>query len=285
MDPFETACTLLPDELSARLREYRSAEELRLRVGRRPTVLIGCRETPFSPDPLDREAMDRILEIATGASLHAASASLQRGFLSYRGLRIGVCGEAAVSGDHLIGYRCVNSLAVRIPQPCSQACLDTARESLSDGICSTLIVAPPGVGKTSLLRCLIRAASERGCRVSVIDERNELSGGCGGEEACDLGPCSDVLAGLDKHTAAMMLLRSMNPELIAMDEITQSADLEAVKSIAGCGVRLFATAHGRSREDMRRRRLYRELLEQGIFTRLISISINDGKRVYTRECL
>ena len=121
--------------------------------------------------------------------------------------------------------------------------------------------------------------------VSVIDERNELSGGPAGNAAYDLGPCSDVLAGLDKQTAAMLLLRGMNPELIAMDEITQSEDLEAVKSIAGCGVKLFATAHGSSREDMRKRRLYRELLEEGIFTRLICISLREGRRVYAQERL
>ena len=285
MDPFETACTLLPDELASGLSEYRSAEELRLRVGRRPTVLIGGRETPFSPTDLDHETMERILEVATGASLYAASASLRSGFLSYRGLRIGVCGEAAVADGRTTGFQRVRSLAVRIPQPCSQACLDAARECLSDGMHSTLIIAPPGVGKTSLLRCLIRIASERGCRVGVIDERSELAASEYGGAAYDLGPCSDVLAGLDKQTAAMMLLRGMNPEVIAMDEITQSEDLEAVKNIAGCGVKLFATAHGSSREEMRKRRLYRELLDEGIFTRLICISLCDGRRVYAQERL
>lgn len=278
VDPFETACTLLPDELSRKLSGYREAEELRLRVGQRPTALIRGREIAFSDAVLDRESFDRIVEIATGASLHTAASSLRSGFLSYRGLRIGVCGEAALSGGDLLGFRRLHSLAVRISQPCSQACLDAAEACLTAGAVSTLIAAPPGVGKTSLLRCLIRAASTRGYRVGVIDERDELSGH-------DLGPCSDVISGLDKRRAAMMLLRSMNPQIIAMDEITQSEDLDAVRNIAGCGVRLFATAHGEGRADMQRRPLYRALLEEGIFTRLICIAIREGRRVYAPETL
>ena len=161
----------------------------------------------------------------------------------------------------MLGFRSIRSLAVRIPGACAQACRDAAQACLADGPQNTLIIAPPGVGKTSLLRELIRMSSERGSRVGVIDERDELSGSQGSEGAYDLGPCSDTLIGLDKGTAATMLLRGMNPEIIAMDEITASDDLAAVQNITGCGVILYATAHGRSRDDMRRRALYRDLLE------------------------
>ena len=285
VDPFETACSLLPDALAAELARHRDAEELRLRIGQRPTVLVGGSETPFSEAAPDRELLSRVIEKATGASMHAAAASMRSGFISYRGLRIGLCGEAALSGGELLGFRSIRSLAVRIPQPCSQACLDAARACLAGEAQSTLIVAPPGVGKTSLLRWLIRFASERGVRVGVIDERDELSGAQGGETLFDLGPRSDVLIGADKQTAAMFLLRGMNPQIIAMDEITQSVDLETVKNIAGCGVLLFATAHGSSLEDMRRRPLYRALLEERIFTVLVCISLRDGRRVYRTEQL
>lgn len=282
LDAFDTACTLLPDELTAGLRRFHRAEELRLRLGQRPTALLGGRELPFSPTPLRQEDLRRILEIASGASLHTAAPSLAEGFLSYRGLRIGVCGEAAVSGGRLLGFRSLHSLAVRIPQPCSHACLKAATQALADGPCSTLIAAPPGVGKTSLLRELIRAASDRGLRVGVIDERNELAGGASDSV---LGACSDVLSGLDKARAAMILLRGMNPQIIAMDEITRSEDTETVKDITGCGVAIFATAHGSSAEDMRGRRLYRELLEEGLFQQLICISLQAGERVYDRRLL
>ena len=285
MDPFDVACTLMPDGLSESLRPHRNAEELRLRLGRRPTVLVGGREIAFSPQRLGQEHLHRILEIATGASLHASAAAMAGGFIPYRGLRIGVCGEAAISGGSMLGFRSIRSLAVRIPGACAQACRDAAQACLADGPRNTLIVAPPGVGKTSLLRELIRMSSERGSRVGVIDERDELSDSQGSEGAYDLGPCSDTLIGLDKGTAATMLLRGMNPEIIAMDEITASDDLAAVQNITGCGVILYATAHGRSRDDMRRRALYRDLLEQHVFQLLVCISIQNGRREYRLEAL
>ena len=285
MDPFDVACTLMPDGLSESLRPYRNAEELRLRLGRRPTVLVGGREIAFSPQRLRKEQLHRILEIATGASLHTSAAAMSSGFIPYRGLRIGVCGEAAISGGSMLGFRSIRSLAVRIPGACAQACRDAAQACLADGPRNTLIVAPPGVGKTSLLRELIRMSSELGRRVGVIDERDELSGSQGSENAYDLGPCSDTLIGLDKRTAATMLLRGMNPEIIAMDEITASDDLAAVQNITGCGVILYATAHGRSRDDMRRRALYREVLEQQVFQLLVCISIQNGRREYRLEAL
>ena len=285
MEPFDIACTLIPDELSAELSRYRDAEEFRLRLGQRPTALIGGQETAFSTVSLGREQLHRILEIATGASLHASAASMVNGFIPYRGLRIGICGEAAISGDRLVGFRNIRSLAIRIPKPCSGACLNIARSCLTDGPKNTLIVAPPGVGKTSLLRELIRLTSEQGRRVGVIDERDELSGSQAGADAYDLGPCSDVLIGLDKLTAAMMLLRGMNPEVIAMDEITASEDLGAVRNITGCGVFVYATAHGSSRDDMLRRALYRELLTQECFELMVMISIRDGRRAYSLERL
>ena len=82
-----------------------------------------------------------------------------------------------------------------------------------------------------------------------------------------------------------MLLRGMNPQIIAMDEITQETDLNAAEQITGCGVVLFATAHGRDLQDLQRRTLYQKLLESGVFRELVTIACKGGKRVYTREAL
>ena len=83
----------------------------------------------------------------------------------------------------------------------------------------------------------------------------------------------------------MMLLRGMNPQIVAMDEITVEEDLRAVEQIVGCGVLLFATAHGKDREDMLRRPLYRKLLTGGVFRELVTIRCLGGKRIYDRESL
>jgi len=145
---------------------------------------------------------------------------------------------------------------------------------------STLIVAPPGVGKTSALRELVRTASESNIRVALADERGEVSGV---DNCFSLGPCTDVISHMPKSEAALMLLRTMNPDMIAMDEITSASDVDAVADISGCGVAVFATAHGRDREDMLRRPVYKKMFEKGIFSKLLKISLVNRKRVYDLE--
>lgn len=283
MDGFTEACALLPQELGQALKQIPQAEEVRLRLGRPAAVLVGGRERPLSEDGVSRRQLERIMEKATGASVHAAVDAMRGGYVSYRGLRIGICGEVATEGHEAFGFRSFSSLAVRIPRADCRFPGDLFDRLLEGGAENTLLLAPPGVGKTSLLRELIRRSSERGWRVSVIDEKNELSATLAGQAQFELGPCSDILTGLKKLPASMMLLRGMNPQIIAMDEISSPEDLEAVRCIIGCGVTLFATAHGRSRRDMLSRPQYRELLDAGCFRRFAVIRLMDGRREYTVE--
>lgn len=284
MDAWHTARGLLPEELSRALKGAEAAEEIRLRVGHPPAVVIGGRERQTEAPPVTQNQLLHILEKATGASLYAAAPSLKNGFISYQGLRIGVCGEAVYSQERLSGLRSFSSLAIRVPHAALTGC-----ETLLDGLLrprpvSTLIASPPGGGKTSLLRELIRRVSGA-YRVSVIDDRNELSASFSGRPRFDLGPGSDILVNVPKAQAAVMLLRGMNPHIITMDEITQEDDLRAVEQISGCGVLLFATAHGRDLNDLKKRPLYRKLLESGAFQELVTIRCAGGKRLYTREAL
>ena len=116
--------------------------------------------------------------------------------------------------------------------------------------------------------------------MGVIDERGELSGG-----VFDLGRCSDVITGTDKLSGALLLLRSMSPQIIAADEISAPQDLLAVEEIYGCGVGLLASAHAADREDLMRRSAYRVLIEKKIFTRLLVIRRGGGKRSYELEAI
>ena len=137
------------------------------------------------------------------------------------------------------------------------------------------------MGKTTLLRDLIRCLSTgvwiNPKRVGVADERGEL--GVGSLRAF-LGPRVDVLAYCPKAAALRMLLRGMSPQVLAADEITDPQDIRAMEQAAGCGVTLLATAHGGSLEDLRRRPLYRELLDAGIFQAFVFLTRQGGKRHY-----
>ena len=283
MDSFITACELLP----ARLREllHRSgstqAEEIRLRTGRQLSLVLNGCEREAGGDKLKAEELMQVLEKATGASLHSAAPAMVNGYISYKGLRIGLCGEAAMSGGQLLGFREYSSLAIRLPRECRGIASSFIDRLTEGGLENTLIISPPGVGKTTLLRELIRVISQRGIRVSVLDERCELSA----LGSFDLGRCSDVLSGVPKELGTSMLLRGMNPQVIAMDEISREEDSKVIDRVIGCGVGILASAHGRDRQDMLKRPMYRNFFETGAFKNFLTIYRDGDKRRYLLEKL
>ena len=283
MDSFMTACELLPPGLRQRIRESgcTGAEEIRLRCGQAVSLVLEGRERELGGDKLSSRELMQVLEKATGASLHSAAPAMTKGYISYKGLRIGLCGSAAISGEQLLGFRDFSSLAIRLPRECRGICSGFIDELTEGGLENTLIVSPPGLGKGTLLRELIRVISDRGVRVAVLDERGELYADGG----FDLGRCSDVLSGISKELGAGMLLRGMNPQVIAMDEISRKEDQGVIQQIMGCGVTLFASAHGRDRQDMQRRPVYRELFESGAFKYILTIRMEHSRRRYVLETI
>ncbi len=156
-----------------------------------------------------------------------------------------------------------------------------ARGAEESGFDSTLIAAPPGAGKTTLLREMIAALSngseERpALRVGVVDERGRSAGMYRGVPQLDVGCHTDVLDSCPKAVGIPMLLRSANPQVIAVDEITEEADIRAMTAAANCAVRLLATIHAEGAEELRRKPLFRMLEQAQVFRRLVSITVEDG---------
>ena len=287
MDSFETACQLLPSPLRRRIEVFgqRQPEEIRLRLLRPPALVFKGRELELAGDRLSENELNQVLERATGASLHAAVPGMVNGYINYNGLRIGICGSGIMNQGHLSGFRYFSSLAIRLPRECRGICDGFVDRLTQPVLENTLIVSPPGLGKTTLLRELIRVLADRGTRVAVLDERNELSASIGGKPHFDLGRCSDVLVDVPKGTGVGMLLRGMNPQVIAMDEISAGEDKQVIERIIGCGVSILASAHGRDRHDMLRRPMYRELFEMGAFSNVLTISRDGENRRYSLERL
>lgn len=279
MDKEETALELLPgrwrERASLRIRE---AEEIRLRTGRRPGFLIRGEELAFAQETAAENDLLRLLEKATGASFHTAQEALSDGFVNYRGIRIGVCGQASLKEGGQSVFRRISSLAIRIPRECRGICREQIDELLREGFHNTLIVGPPGAGKTTVLREMIRRLSDGGYRVGVADERNEIAVWDGEGQAWDLGRCTDVLSGLPKERAAMMLLRGMNPGIIAMDEITQKEDMQILSGLCGCGVGILASVHAGSIEEMMKWDAWKGL---GFFSRLLLVQNSPKGRQYS----
>ena len=129
-----------------------------------------------------------------------------------------------------------------------------------------MILGSPGSGKTTFLRDLIRQISNRGKEsVAVVDERGELFPGHQGISFFDPGSKTDILRGCPKASGIEMVLRTMGPGVIAVDEITAEADCAALMRAGWCGVRLIATAHASGPDDLRSRPIYRSLRQCGLF--------------------
>lgn len=285
MDGWTRALRLLPEAYRTKLdrRDGSAVEEIRLRCHRQPTLLSDGKEQAFSDRLCREEDLLLVLEKASGASLHAVADMLKEGYLSVDGVRIGVCG-ALLPAEQGGGFRRVSSLCLRIPRECrgiARGILPALLENAGGG---TLLLSPPGGGKTTLLRECVRCLSNGGVRIAAADERRELTGSDSGD-GFDLGCHTDVLTGCGKAEGSMLLLRSMNPQLIAMDEISSPRDLEAVRQIAGCGVGILATAHAADPAGMLRRPFYRELLDMGVFTLAVCIRGQGSERRYTLQRL
>ena len=234
------------------------ATELRLRVNGPPELVLHNKRIHLE-ERVTREDLNYCINTASRYSPWAAS-TMTRGYLTAPGgHRIGICGEGVMASGELTNIRNISSLCIRIARD-----FPGISKDLSSLKGSLLILGAPGWGKTTLLRDLIRQKSEMGCHVAVIDEREELFPG-----NLDRGTGTDVLTGCPKAKAVDMLLRTMGPEIIAMDEITAAEDCEALQTAAWCGVSLLATAHAASLQDFLHRPVYEPLVRKNLFDTLV----------------
>lgn len=286
MDAYYKAVKLLPPHMAAALgRNYESAEEIRIRCAVLPTVLLNGMEIPFGSEQAGVDDVLYVLERATKASLHTAQPEIARGFINCSGgIRIGLCGTGIINESSLSGLRDISSVSIRIPHEV-HGCGFEIEEKLLSGSDNLLVLSPPGGGKTTLLRECMRLLSNSGRRVCAADERGELAAVHRGVPQFDVGAHSDIMTGVSKAQAAMMLLRSMNPQVLIMDEISSPDDIPAACAAAGCGVRLIASAHAGCLHDLTLRPVYKQLLDSGIFDIAVVIENNNGKRSFFCEAL
>ena len=236
--------------------------EVRLRIHKPPTLV-----TTNGVLDLDRcVSIDDIQFCINMASEYSPwnAASISNGYITASGgHRIGICGQTVNKNGCMTGIRSPNSLCIRVAR--DYPGISKYADSVTG---SVLVIGPPGSGKTTLLRDLIRRRSL--CEfVSVVDEREEIFPVSYNRILFQIGRHTDVLSGCAKDVGIDCVLRSMSPTIIAVDEITAQRDCDALIKAAGCGVKLLATAHATSADDLTRRPIYRAILNAGIFDHLL----------------
>ena len=243
--------------------------ELRLRR-EKPPELVMPKGSQWLERNVSADDLNFCINTASRYSPWAAQ-SISDGYLTAPGgHRIGICGNAVIKDGMICGIREVRSLCIRVARDFPG--IGEKADRLSG---SMLLLGPPGSGKTTLLRDMIRRAS-RTETVAVVDERGELFP----PEGCfESGLRLDVLRGCPKHQGIDMVLRTMGPDCVAVDEITAEADCDALVRAGWCGVRLLATAHAASLGDLRSRPVYRSLIRTKLFDHILILSRDKSWRV------
>lgn len=244
---------LLPICLHPYLTE--KTEEIRFRRNRE-VMFLSAEGEITAPLISDEGWMEELLDRLTQSSLYTFSENITEGYLTLEGgHRVGICGTGVYQNGRLSDVRDISSLNLRIAHEV-KGCAEKLFQTVYTGkeVPCTLIVSPPGYGKTTLLRDLLRLISDRksSIKIAVVDQRSELSGTYRGNPANDLGKRTDILNGYTKPDGICRAVRTLAPTLIGVDEIGSPEDEESILFAHYAGVKVIATIHGNESGDFQK---------------------------------
>lgn len=271
-------------------------QEIRLRVNREIVVVIDGMEKYLDKSGqvvaeiekggcINERDMEAVLNHICDYSLYAFSDEIRQGFLTIPGgHRVGVAGQVILEDDGKIrNMKHIRYMNIRISHEIKGAGDGVMPYIYENGkLQNTLLISPPGCGKTTLLRDMIRQISNGsrfagGMNVGVVDERSEIAGCYLGNPQNDVGKRTDILDACPKALGMMMLIRSMAPQVVAVDELGSEEDMKAVGQVMQCGSCVIATVHGDSLEDIMSKNFLYQSVKQQTFGRYILLERAEGK--------
>ena len=263
---------------------FKQVSEIRMRAERPMLLKARGREYEvgegFRPTQIDiTETMERISQY----SYYAFEEEMAAGYITLPGgHRVGITGQAVLDGSNVRTLRNINGINIRIANSV-YGCADSVLHKIRGGgkPFHTMVVSPPGCGKTTMLRDIVRQLSDGGLTVGLVDERSEVAGCFKGVPQNDVGSRTDVLDGCPKAAGMVMLLRAMAPDVIAVDELGGERDARAVEDVLNAGVKLICTTHGHCAADVRKSPSLGRLFERGVFERFVVLeSVGKVSGVY-----
>lgn len=260
--------------------------EVRIRVGK-PIVICykGCYEKITINNGLKKnfiiatkDLIEYIVGMATKHSLYAYNNEIKQGYITTdSGIRIGICGQVVYDDKEVVTIKNISSLNIRIAHQvvnCSVSVIDLIVQN--GRVKNTLIISPPGAGKTTMIRDIVtKLSNEKSIpNILVIDERYEIAGV--GEYSFNLGDGVDVISGAEKDYAFSNTIKTMSPTVMVTDEISNEKDIEEICQVARSGVSIIATAHAESVNDIKYKKYLSKLLDNKIFERIVVLSKRRG---------
>ena len=269
---------LLPKRIAEAFESERtehSVEEIRLRTARKPQIVTSFGDYLLECGAFSKAEAEELLEKLCRHSVYSHEEELRRGFVSLEGgIRVGVCGRPFIESGRIVRLTEVNCFNFRITREAVGCAREIMRYVTERGRpVSSLIISPPGGGKTTLLRditrCFSYGESVPPVKVGLADERGELAGCVCGTPTFDIGPRTDVMELAPKAEAVKTFVRTMSPDLIVTDEIGDGDDASALAEAARCGVAVIASAHAGSTAEIAGRRETAEAVSSGVFRRIL----------------
>ena len=266
--------------------DFAELQEIRLRIDKPLIIVYRNQEKVLPMDSSEKyyvtkEDVRETMDYISHYSLYAYEKELKQGFLTIEGgHRVGVMGKVVLEGTTVKNIQYISSVNIRIAHE-KIGCADRVMKHITKDreVCHTLIISPPRCGKTTLLRDIIRQISDgndfvKGVTVGVVDERSEIGGCYPGIAQNQLGMRTDILDCCPKAEGMLMLIRSMSPQVLAIDEIGTAEEIHAVEYAMQCGCKLIASVHGLDMEEAREKPILGELIRRHRFERYVILGNN-----------
>lgn len=263
-------------------------QEIRLRLNKPIVVNFGGKniflETSLTKEKIvaTKQTIEHVLCRATENSVYAYNSQIKQGFITAKGgIRLGIAGESVVSDSYLPKtLKDICSINVRVPHEV-KGCSAVAFRFMFCENClkSTLIISPPGAGKTTFLRdiaCQISKVCQQNCSVLIVDERFEIASVVDGLPMLDVGDFSDIVSGATKKFAFENGIRALRPNVIITDELACKEDADACKNAIMSGVKVVASIHGSSLVDISSKSDFKEMVGSRCFERYVVLSGRNG---------